>query len=209
MARSTTPPNAATRYIETTRGILSYSQLAPLLAVRVLRVEERIAAGKGDCSGWKSVESLALQFHHEIAAEFVPEWAGKWRDVDVVVGTHIPPAPHRVASLMRQYSDDLDMRMQFINDSTDLLLETLAFAEGRFLSIHPFRDFNGRVARLLLRALLHKLELPPVGLVPLPGSKAGHFYLEALQSADRMNWAPLIAIWKERFECFSGGDCSS
>ena len=32
MAGETTPPGGATRFIQTTRGLLSYSQLAPLLA---------------------------------------------------------------------------------------------------------------------------------------------------------------------------------
>jgi hypothetical protein len=45
MAPETTPPGGATRYVQTTRGLLSYSQLAPLLAERVLRVERGIAAG--------------------------------------------------------------------------------------------------------------------------------------------------------------------
>ena len=44
MASDTTPPGGATRYIQTTRGLLSYSQLAPLLAKRVLAVENAIAA---------------------------------------------------------------------------------------------------------------------------------------------------------------------
>ena len=65
---------------------------------------------------------------------------------------------------MRIYSDDLTARLAHLTD--DLLLETLAFAEGRLLTIHPLRDFNGRVTRFFLRVLLHRLELPPVDLVP-------------------------------------------
>jgi CRISPR-associated endonuclease/helicase Cas3 len=47
MAADTTPPGGATRYIQTTRGLLSYSQLAPLLAERVLHVERNIASWNG------------------------------------------------------------------------------------------------------------------------------------------------------------------
>jgi fido (protein-threonine AMPylation protein) len=35
-------------------------------------------------------------------------------------------------------------------EMNELTLEFLAFAEGRFLKIHPFRDFNGRTIRLFL-----------------------------------------------------------
>jgi len=45
MAGETTPPGGATRFFETTRGLLSYSQLAPLLAERVLGMERAIASG--------------------------------------------------------------------------------------------------------------------------------------------------------------------
>jgi hypothetical protein len=36
----------STRWLETSRGILRYSELAPLLAERVLRIQERIEAGE-------------------------------------------------------------------------------------------------------------------------------------------------------------------
>ena len=36
MAGGTAPPHGATRFVETTRGVLSYSQLAPILAEREL-----------------------------------------------------------------------------------------------------------------------------------------------------------------------------
>jgi hypothetical protein len=45
MAGDPTSRSGATRYIQTTRGLLSYSQLAPLLAEQVLRVETAIASG--------------------------------------------------------------------------------------------------------------------------------------------------------------------
>src|ERR1039458_4551283 len=51
----------ATRYIQTTRGLLSYSQLAPLLAERVLRIERDIATG---AFGAQALDlNLILAFH--------------------------------------------------------------------------------------------------------------------------------------------------
>ena len=46
-------------------------------------------------------------------------------------------------------------------------LEFLAFAEGRFLTVHPFADFNGRTVRLFLAELLRRLDLP-VGVIVSP-----------------------------------------
>jgi len=201
MAGDTTPPSGATRYIQTTRGLLSYSQLAPLLAEQVLRVERLIA------SGAFAAESLApellLQFHQEIAGALVPEWAGRWRDAEVRVGEHHPPPPYRVPMLIRDYGEDLRVRLVNVSGRLDsLLLETLAFAEGRLLSIHPFTDFNGRVTRLFLRELLRRLDLPPVDLLPTD-SEGERFYFSALHAGDQNDWKPLMKIWEQRFEQFT------
>jgi CRISPR-associated endonuclease/helicase Cas3 len=77
-------------------------------------------------------------------------------------------------------------------------LELLAFTEGRLLSIHPFTDFNGRAARLFLRLLLRRLDLPAIDLVP--GGQESSAYLAALAAGDHANWTPLITIWRQRFE---------
>ncbi len=53
------------------------------------------------------------------------------------------------------------------HDPNDLWLETLAFAEGRLLSIHPFADFNGRVTPVFIDLLTRVLKLPDVGPMEL------------------------------------------
>ena len=201
MAPDTTPSGGATRYIQTTRGLLSYSQLAPLLAEQVLRVERDIAAGT--FARQSSFPDLILDFHREIAENLCPEWAGRWRDAEVRVGEHHPPPPYRVPILMRDYGEDLRVRLANASGHMDdLMLEMLAFAEGRLLSIHPFTDFNGRVTRLFLRELLRRLELPPVDLVPTdsPGDVA---YRAALRAGDALDWRPLMKVWLQRFEQFT------
>jgi len=198
MDKSTTRPPSATRSIETTQGILTCAQLAPLLAERVLEIEGRIAAGA--YAGMPSLEQLALDIHRELAFSLVPAWAGKWRLSQVVVGTHTPPPSHEVPILMRQYADDIAMHLEHVSESENLLLETLAYAEGRFLSIHPFLDFNGRVIRLMLSELLFRLNLPSVALFASPDSEEEQAYFKALRAADRNDWSALIDVWKKRFE---------
>lgn len=101
--------------------------------------------------------------------------------------------------LMRDYGLDLQARWESASgDNLDLTLEFLAFAEGRFLSIHPFRDFNGRTIRVFLAELLRRLDLPLVDLAPESETRRLH-YFAALEAADGCDWQPLIAIWKTRF----------
>ena len=97
-------------------------------------------------------------------------------------------------------SRDLNERLTAIaGPDNPLLLECLAFAEGRLLSIHPFIDFNGRATRLFLAELLRRLDLPSVELAPVEVSKRAE-YLKAIRAADKFDWKPLIELWRERLE---------
>jgi len=114
-------------------------------------------------------------------------------------GTSPPESATRYIQTTRGF---LSVRLESASGHMDdLLLETLAFAEGRLLSIHPFTDFNGRVTRLFLRELLRRLALPPVDLVPTdPDGEAT--YRTALHVGDSLDWCPLMKIWQQRFEQF-------
>jgi fido (protein-threonine AMPylation protein) len=194
---STRPPEA-TRYLETRQGLLSYRELAPWLAQRVGDLEARIVAGAFD---HRPLDGALVQtFHHALCSDLVPEWAGHWRDRDVIVGNHQPPPSHEIALHMRNYAEDLAARWSDSSTREDeRLLEMLAFAEGRLLWIHPFRDFNGRVTRLFLRELLRRLDITGVSLAPLaPVQRAA--YLAALAEADHGRYQALMAVWAGRFE---------
>ena len=196
MAEDSTQPPHATRFVETTRGILSYAQLAPLLAERVLRVQQDIEEGVFAARALD--ESLLLDFHRALCGDLIPDWAGRFRINEVKVGQHSPPLHHQVPLLVRDYTGNLQARLTALPAGDEsLLLETLAFAEGRLLFIHPFSDFNGRVTRLWLAEILRREELPPVELVPMDEA-ARPRYLRALQAADRLDWSPLIGLWQER-----------
>src|ERR1035437_888899 len=72
MAENSTQPPHATRFVETTRGILSYAQLAPLLAERVLRVLQDIEDGV--FAARPLDESLLLDLHRNICGDLTPDW---------------------------------------------------------------------------------------------------------------------------------------
>lgn len=193
-----TRPDHATRYIETSRGVLSYAELAPLLADRVTEVEAAIVAG--EFAALPVDDDFILHLHQRICGDLVPEWAGRWRDIEVRVGNLRPALPHQLPVLMRDYALDLQARWAAAaSDLSSLTLELLAFAEGRFLTIHPFRDFNGRTIRLLLTELVRRLELPKLTLTA-EGDEARRAYFLALEAADQMDWTPLVQIWQNRID---------
>lgn len=143
-------------------------------------------------------EHLPAEFHRLICENLIPDWAGRWRSIAVRVGNWEPPSPHRVPALMRDFGADLVARWPEASSKIgDLTLEFLAFAEGRFLTIHPFTDFNGRTIRLFLLELLRRLDLPQVVLAP-ENETERQIDFRALEAADRSDWQPLAAIWQSR-----------
>lgn len=187
---------STTRFIESSLGIKSYKELAPHLAKGVERVMASLLIKKPE--ELQITPEFIAGLHRDAFGELFPDWAGRYRDRDVKVGGHTPPPYYEVPVLMRRYCEDLEARLSSIG-SEEHLVEALAFAEGRLLTIHPFRDFNGRVARMLLFAILYRLDLPPVELIPDEKDKEGRDrYLKALSKADKSDWQSLAEIWKER-----------
>jgi len=101
---------------------------------------------------------------------------------------------------MRDYAADLEARVAHAPPGVDeRQIETLVFAEGQLLHIHPFEDFNGRVTRLFLFELLYRLQLPIVDPATDAGEETAH-YFAALRAYDKRDSRPLMVFWRERFE---------
>ncbi|MEC4888567.1 MAG: TaqI-like C-terminal specificity domain-containing protein [Nitrospira sp.] len=186
----------STRQFDTAEGRLSYSELSERLAVPLVGIYDEILQVKPDQIVINS-EWLCAR-HKRLAGHLFPDWAGRFRDVDVQVGGHTPPPYYEVPIHMRQFCDDLAERLRHEPDGTlGGCAALLAWADWRFQWIHPFKDFNGRIGRVLLAALLYKICLPHVETAPLE-STTRRQYLDALQAADDGNLGPLAELWSHR-----------
>jgi Fic family protein len=133
--------------------------------------------------------------HRDLAAGLFPQWAGRYRDREVQIGGHTPPPLYEVPVLVRLFCDDLAERLRHLGAGTlGGIADLLAWADWRFQWIHPFRDFNGRIGRVLLVALIHRTGLPPMDTVQTEPN-ARRQYLHALQAADNGDLGPLTDIW--------------
>lgn len=197
VAGATRPPHSATRYLETSLGILSYRELAPILGERITDVEVEILERQ---FAHTSVSELLLELHRRICGDLTPQIAGRWRLRDVQVGAHEAPPHTQVPVLMHNYIADLEMRLESLaNGLGDEFVDVLSFAEGRLLYIHPFEDFNGRVSRLFLKELLYRLELPVIDTAAA-SLEERRDYFEALQAYDQRDPRPLTEIWRRRIK---------
>ena len=190
---ASTQPLEATRELAGAEGSLTYAQ-----------VSERLAASVADCldelldadpQGIAITPEWIRRIHGRIAGELFPDWAGRFRTTDVQVGTHLPPPGFEVPVRVNDFCLDLGERLRHLGGAVSIA-ELLAWTDWRFQWIHPFKDFNGRVGRILLVALCYKLGLPP--LDPATAATGKDAYFGALRAADAGHHAPLREIWLER-----------
>jgi fido (protein-threonine AMPylation protein) len=187
--------SSLTRTFATTRGQLTYQQLADAVAPNLLALLTDVADGKFASRAFD--EDLLLGFHQRIVGDLLADMAGHWRREMVQIGHHVPPEPHLVPLRMRDYCQNLQARLAHA-DSLALEIELLAYAEGEFLTIHPFLDFNGRAVRVLLAELLHRLGLPFVEVAFERGTPSFKAYQGALAAYDNGRPQPLIDLWERR-----------
>jgi Fic family protein len=100
------------------------------------------------------------QIHNLILRKINPEEAGSYRTLDVMAaGTNYRyPAHYLLSQLMGDFAS-------WLNSESALRLHPVEYAtmaHYRFVSIHPFRDGNGRSARLLMNLLLIRAGYPIV-----------------------------------------------
>ena len=100
------------------------------------------------------------QIHNLILRKIAPEEAGRYRQLDVkAAGTnYLYPAHYLISQLMKDFID-------WLNSDIARNLHPVQYAtvaHYRFVSIHPFRDGNGRTGRLLMNLLLLRAGYPIV-----------------------------------------------
>jgi Fic family protein len=71
-----------------------------------------------------------------------PNEVGSYRKSSVMVGRHHPPESYKIHELMEQLITNFNYRKL-------LLIDDIAEFHAQFESIHPFRDGNGRVGRII------------------------------------------------------------
>jgi len=96
-------------------------------------------------------EKLLLELHGLILRSINQKYAGRYRDVPVMIAgsKHMPPQPYLVAKMMEDY-------FLHYNRQKHSLHPVILAAElhERLASIHPFIDGNGRTARLIMNLVL-------------------------------------------------------
>jgi Fic family protein len=129
------------------------------------------------------------QIHNLILRAIAPEEAGCYRQLDVkAAGTEYVYPPHYLLTdLMAEF-------IVWLNSPAAVEMHPISFAAEahlRFVSIHPFRDGNGRTGRLLMNLLLLRTGYPIVVIA----NQVRKAYIDAIVEAQQRNeQSPLLTL---------------
>jgi len=188
-----------TSYKQTSFGIIPRSKLIRLEIEGIKRAWDFVLQ-KRDAGEIPITPEFIKKIHYAGFGWIFPENSGKFRTFEVRVSHYIPPKHYLITQLLTDFAEDLKIRIKKlpeINNDNFLneIVSLLSWAHHRFLWIHPFFDYNGRIARLLNNIILINLNLPPIEL-KVETKKGREQYIKALQDADNNNLNNLEKIIK-------------
>jgi cell filamentation protein len=132
---------------------------------------------------------------HKLWLGSIYPWAGNYRTVNIGKGgfqfAHAPLIPRLMAALgkgvLRQHTP--------CDSAADVTLaRSLAVVHAELILVHPFRDGNGRLARLLSVLMASQVGLNSLNFSALAGG-AKRTYVQAIQTAMSRDYVPLETLF--------------
>ena len=118
-------------------------------------------------------------------------WAGEYRTVNVSKGglqfAHAPLIPDLMAELE---CGPLARNTPCLPSTDDALAVAMAEVHAELILVHPFREGNGRVSRLVALLMGLQAGLPPLDFSPLDG-RGKERYFAGIRAALGRDYAPL------------------
>ncbi|MEN8262795.1 MAG: Fic family protein [Nitrospirota bacterium] len=133
---------------------------------------------------------------HKIWLGNIYEWAGEYRQVNLSKGGFSFAASAQIPLLMKEVErGPLRKFTPCIYNSHDRLAEALAVVHTELVLIHPFREGNGRIARILSSLMAIQAGLPPLDFRGVTGKKKKE-YIIAVQAGMDRNYKPMEKMFK-------------
>jgi cell filamentation protein len=136
---------------------------------------------------------------HQLFLGKIYTWAGTYRQIDLVSPEIRWCHARYIGSEMNRLNVVLEKQTPFHPDLThDDLLNRLAEIHGELILIHPFRDGNGRVTRLLSDLLLMQAEHPPAHWRRISeGSELVKYYSAIQHVWKKEDYSQLVRIFAD------------
>jgi cell filamentation protein len=159
--------------------------LVALLDELVTQVSVDQRFSRSDLASW----------HHRWLGGIYP-WAGSFREVNIGKGGFQFASAHLIPRLMASFEREVLAKQTPCNGMDEMcLVEALARTHAEFILIHPFREGNGRLARLLNSLMAFQAGLPALDYGGIRGQQKRE-YIGAIHAAVGGDYAPMETVFR-------------
>ena len=136
-----------------------------------------------------------IQQIHKSALNELYSFAGKYRTVNMSKGGFLFPAAQFIPQSMSTFENDILNVLPNTYKNEESLISDIAKVHGELLFIHPFRDGNGRTARILANLMVRKQGYNGLHFERID-EKVFIQYVTAVQRVAEKNYEPMKEVIK-------------
>lgn len=132
---------------------------------------------------------------HQLWLGKIYSWAGEYRNVNMSKNGFQFASAHLIPQLMNEFEKTVLKKFTPCNFSTlEEIAESLAIVHTEYILIHPFREGNGRLGRLLSVLMGLQAGFPILDFRSIKGRKKQEYFLAVQQGLSR-NYEPMRKIF--------------
>jgi cell filamentation protein len=186
-------PGSRGRVLKNKPGIKSKRRMDILEKQELLRTHQKLIVIYDNNHSFTAADICKI---HKIWLNRIYEWAGKYRQVNISKEDFHFAASAQIPKLMESLEKKTLYKYTPCNfNSLKKVAKALAVVHTELVLIHPFREGNGRIARLLSDLMAAQAGLPPLDFAGIAGSKKRE-YIAALHAGMDHNYDLMEKIFR-------------
>ncbi|KPK29105.1 MAG: hypothetical protein AMK70_16480 [Nitrospira bacterium SG8_35_1] len=136
-----------------------------------------------------------IRIIHELWLGEIYEWAGEYRNVNISKGDFTFAAAGRIPQLMEAFArEQLRKHTPCIFRTMKRIVRALSEVHVELVLIHPFREGNGRLARLISTLMAAQAGLPVLDFTDITGRRKKNYFAAVRSGLDR-NYRPMEELF--------------
>lgn len=190
-------PGSRDRVLRNLLGIVRVRNMEQAESEQLERIQREAVARYERTHRFRTSDIREL---HRLWLRPIYSWAGEYRAVDLGKGGFVFAHAARIPLLMEEFERGALFRRTPCNGGDPAeVAAALAEVHAELILIHPFRDGNGRLARMLAVLMALQAGLPELDFAPLAG-RGKRRYVAAIHAAMGCDYEPLQGLFRRAID---------
>jgi len=185
-------PGTRKRVVKNIPGIRRKKELEALETSELLRTTNHLIQTYDKSHRFTAEDICGM---HKLWLGSIYEWSGRYRQVMISKGGFPFASPNQIPRLMNEFEQEiLKPFTPCVFKNRGKIIQALAVVHTELVIIHPFREGNGRLARLLAILMGLQADQPFLDFSGIRG-KRRDTYFAAIRSGMARNYEPMEEIF--------------